>query len=129
MTDVREMAKGRLEFIDRDFHANPDHPIKKELVRQGRRLQLIEELVTYGEQIAERLAAANERIAALESKEANWIPAEEAREAVITRLLEMLVPFPQPASHQGCECVDCKRFKLQQDQYARACEIAGRNEP
>lgn len=53
----------------------------------------------------------------------------DAERAVITKLLAMLEPgVSPPKSHVSCDCVECRRHKINEERYARACEIAGRKE-
>ena len=51
----------------------------------------------------------------------------DARDEVITRLLEMLLPGVAPP-HDPCGCVECKRHEINEGRYRRALEIAGRTE-
>ncbi len=51
----------------------------------------------------------------------------DAERAVITKLLAILEPGASPPkSHTSCDCAECRRHKLNEERYARACEIAGR---
>ena len=53
----------------------------------------------------------------------------DERDAVITKLLAMLEPgVSPPKSHTSCDCVECRCHKINEERYARACEIAGRKE-
>jgi hypothetical protein len=53
----------------------------------------------------------------------------DAERAVVAKLLAMLEPgVAPPKSHVSCDCVECRRHKINEDRYARACEIAGRKE-
>lgn len=52
------------------------------------------------------------------------------RDAVITKLLEMLEPgVAPPKSHQACSCFDCRQHEISEGRYNRAIEIAGRVKP
>lgn len=50
-----------------------------------------------------------------------------ARDEVITKLLDLLMPGVAPP-HEPCGCVECRKHEINEERYARACEIAGRTE-